>query len=199
MQNIRNIIVFLTRNYVSLIIRFDLLLVYAFSRTPLVLLWIVIIVLGFFAGEQTDRVNLCCLTAATYVFGTSLLVCIVLHSEITALVVEKLVGLSFVQRFAPKKGRDNLLIVLLPFFILLILEVVSLQYQVNSQLQESRNYLFIVEHLIETGQTDKAMEVYELRLESLNSVCKLKGIVSHFSAHPSMVFCHLLLSKVLGF
>ena len=116
------------------------MLVYIFSRLPLFLLGIVVIVLGFFGEKAGDRVNVFCFIFATYVIGTSLLIFLVCNLPNTANRVRSLIGLSFLQRFAPKDGGDNLLIIALPVAFLVVLEILSVQYQIGSIMQQQEDY-----------------------------------------------------------
>ena len=193
-----NLLFFSVKQLLGYSIRFDMILVYALSRPPFFLLWIVIIALGFFAGEEGDFTNFCCLIFATYVAGTSILIYVLCNTPKSLLMVVNIIGLPFVERFAPKKGRDNLLIIVLPIIVLLILEVVSIQYQVNSALQESRDCSSLISHLVETGQIERANEAMQTKLDNFENFYKIKGLVAHSLTHPFMIYCHSLLSKVLG-
>lgn len=82
-------------------IGFDFLLIFIFSRTPVYLLWWVIVALGLFGGREADMVNIFCIFLVVYIIGTANIIWLVCISQRTRKMVENLVGPTFLKRFAP--------------------------------------------------------------------------------------------------
>ena len=93
-------------------IKFDVLLVYIFYRTPFFLLWVILLIIGFFSGKNSDLFSAYCIFFLTYIYGTATIVSIVCRTKISKNWVENLMGLSFREQFAPRKGFSNFSILL---------------------------------------------------------------------------------------
>lgn len=132
-----------------------------------------------------------------YVIGTSIFTCVVCYTPPTLRMVTSLISSSFVEKFAQRKGRDNLLIIVSPFFILLAFLLVSFEYQMFFYRKESSRLSFLLRHLVESGQRKEADKIFEIILERFQNKQITNRIVSQFVKNPFMVYCHSLLSKVL--
>ena len=117
-------------------IKFDVLLVYIFSRTPFFLLWVILLIIGFFSGKNSSLFSAYCIFFLTYIYGTATLVSIVCRTKISKNWVENLMGLSFREKFAPRKGFSNFSILLVSAFLLLILEMGSIHYSSSLMWQD---------------------------------------------------------------
>lgn len=198
LKKIKTHSLFLIRGYVFYTIKFDLLLVYTFSKTPFFFVWLIINLLGFFADSLTNLVNLYCLFASIYILGTAIFIFIVLSLKKTRRITEELVGVHFLERFAPQKGFSNLLNLLIPIITLLIIEVASIHFRVKLQLQEANYYSLLADESLYLNQLVKAEEYYDKKTQIYANIVHIKGVATQLTKHPYILSIHSMLSKVLG-
>lgn len=188
----------LTKTLLYYTIKFDVFIVYAFSRTILSFVWILIIILGLFYGDNISIVNIYCLLAVMYIIGTSTLLWIVCITKKTRKLMEDIVGLPFLEKFAPKKGFSNFLRICLPFYILLFLDTVSVEYIVSAQLQECEAQSLLAREYFEKGDFIQADITRNNYLRILESLSNTKGIVRQLSSHSYFIYIVDCISKMLG-
>ena len=159
-------------------IKFDILLVYAFSRTFLVVFYIFAIIGGFFAGEKADISTLFLFLFAGYVEGTSVIIMLVCRLKSTRIWVEKLVGTPFLEKFAPNRGKTNCHILFLSLSFFCILDRVSMLYFTHQTFTECAHLTQSIQVLVESGKQKE--EIYYMlfhkKLSLLESVSNIKGI-----------------------
>lgn len=177
-------------------IKFDVLLVYIFSRTPFFLLWVILLIIGFFSGKNSDLFSAYCIFFLTYIYGTATLVCIVCRTKISKNWVENLMGLSFREKFAPSKGLSNFSILLVSTFLLLILEMGSIHYYSSIMWQDYDVWSLLRWDYYNEGKYCEAEESHKISLAILESICEIKGIISLLAAHPYFISVHHFLSKI---
>jgi hypothetical protein len=102
----------IVKKILSYAIKYDILLIYTFSRTPLFAIWLFIIIIGVFGGENSNIVNFYCLCLVAHISGTAICLCILCKWKKTNNWVTILVSPSFLGRFAFNKIVSNLLIML---------------------------------------------------------------------------------------
>ena len=197
-------------------IKLDVLLVYIFSLTPFFLPWIILLIIGFFSGKNSDLFSAYCIIFLTYIYGTATLLCIVWGTKISKNWVEILIGLSFREKFAPRKGLSNFSILLVSTFLvafLLILEIRSLHYSSSLMWQDYEGEslclfvslslcLFVSLSLLRwdyynQGKYCEADQTHKISLLILESISKIKEIISVLAAHPYFIWVHHFLSKIL--
>lgn len=179
-------------------IKFDVLLVYGFSRTVLFFVWVLMVILGLFSAENAELFNLFCLLGVMYITGTSFLIYIVLFSKTTNNFVKGIVGLQFLERFAPKKGFSNFARLLLPLFALLLLEMGSLEYILSSQFQDCQAQSLLAREYYDKGDFRMAEQVQDDYLEVYISMNKTRGVVCQLANHPYMVSMGKQICLMLG-
>ena len=174
-------------------IKFDVLLVYAFTQTPLLLIFIVAVIFGFFSSKQFDVFNLSCLLFSSYIYSTSMLIFFVCYVKSTKNWVEKLVGIDFLKRFAPRNGLYGMAIAVLLILIFTIIDLASLKYMISLKFKECEKYFLIMVNSVETGQIEKAIEASDIRKKILASTDQ--GFISELAGHPFFVKIHNLFCK----
>lgn len=177
-------------------IKFDVLLVYIFSRTPFFLLWVILLIIGFFSGKNSSLFSAYCIIFLTYIYGTATLICIVCRTKISKNWVQNLMGLSFLEKFAPNKGLSNFSILLVSTLLLLILEMSSLQYYSSIMWQEYEVSSLLRWDFYNQGEYSEAEQAHQKSLAILESISKIKGIISFLAAHPYFLSVHHFLSKI---
>ena len=105
--------------------------------------------------------------------------------------VEKLVGASFLEKFAPKKGRTLFLILGLLFLTILVVDLVTLRYRISQSFAESKQLTETIKFLMDSGETDQENinQFYQKKMELLTSVSKSRGIVNQ--AHHKFPFVQI--------
>lgn len=177
-------------------IKFDVLLVYTFSRTPFFVVWLFLLILGLFGGKSSNLVNLYCLFIVAYLTGTANFLFILSISKKTKDWVTTLVGVPFLEKYVPNKGFSNLLILQYPILLLFIIEIASLEYQTESKLQESANLYQTLQNLSPLDDQEKASEIVKKQIEIFESISF--GLISKLASHPYMLYLRLLLSRIFG-
>lgn len=104
------------------------MLVYLFSKTPLVLFYIFAIAGGLCAGEKADTSTVLLFLFFSYVSGTAFLIMIVCYSKTAFGWVENLVGLSFIKKYAPKKGKIGFFVLYSLLFIVMGVNLISMNF-----------------------------------------------------------------------
>lgn len=178
-------------------IKFDVLLVYIFSRTPFFLLWIILLIIGFFSGKNSDLFSAYCIFFLTYIYGTATLVCIVCRTKISKNWVENLMGLSFLEKFAPRKGLSNFSILLVSTFLLLILEMGSIHFYSDLMWQDYEVWSHLKWDYYNQGKYCDAEQAHKTSLAILESISQIKGIISVLATHPYFIYVRHFLSKIL--
>lgn len=79
---------------------------------------------------------------------------IVCNTKSTMAWVERLVGVTFMQKFALKKGKTSCLILVLSLVTLLSIEVLSMQYLIYQDLSECTKLTETIKILMESDKTD---------------------------------------------
>lgn len=166
-------------NLLFFIIRFDVILIYSFSQTILVVFYIFAVIAGFCAGDKTDISTIFMFLFASYLCGSSILLTIVCHSRSTMSWVGKLVGIHFLDKFAPKKGRTSCLIFVLLLITLLFLDLVSMQFVISQDLSECSQLTQTIKFLKESGQADPEIlnNLFLKKCELLQYLSNSKGYV----------------------
>lgn len=177
-------------------IKFDMLLVYTFSRTPFFLLWVILLIIGFFYGKNSSIFSAYCIIFLTYIYGTATLICIVCRTKIFKNWVENLMGLSFREKFAPTRGLSNFSILLVSTFLLLILEMGYLQYYSSIMWQEYELSSLLRWYFYNIGKYCEAEQTHQKSLAILESISEIKGIISFLAAYPYFLSVHHFLSKI---
>ena len=105
--------------------------------------------------------------------------------------VKKLVGVTFLERFAPKKGRTNFLILFLPLITLLFVDTVSMQFFIYQELQECAQLDNNIKNLIQNGQNreESVEKLYQTKHKILQTLSYNKGIIC--KAHEKFPFVHI--------
>lgn len=168
-------------------IKFDVLLVYIFSLTPFFLLWVILLIIGFFSGKNSDLFSAYCIFFLTYIYGTATLVCIVCRTKISKNWVENLMGLSFREKFAPRKGFSNFSILLVYAFLLLILEIRSIHYYSSLMWQDYEVRSLLRWDYYNIGKYCEAEQTHKISLAILESISEIKRIISLLAAHPYFI------------
>ena len=171
-------------------IKFDVLLVYAFTQTPLLLIYIVAVIFGFFANMRYGVFTFSCFLFWSYIFSTSMLIFFVCNVKGRGNWVEKLVGIHFLKRFAPRNGLYGMLIAVLLVLIFTIIDLASLKYIISSKSKECEESFLVMVNSVETGQIHKAIEASDIRKKILASTDQ--GIISELTGHPFFVKIHNL-------
>lgn len=171
---------FFVRNLLFFTIKLDVLLVYIFSRTALFAFYVFSIVGGFCAGDKADLFSSFLFLFACYVSGTCFLLFIVCNTKSTMAWVERLVGVPFMEKFAPKKGKTNFLILVLTLLTLLIVDVVSMQFLITVKFVECSNLDEAIKNLTLLGKADQdnIENLYQIKYDILKNISNTKGIVS---------------------
>ena len=169
-------------------VKFDFYLIYSFSKTPVYLLWLVFIILGFFGGKSSTGVNFCFLIIVTYITGTATLIFFVCTSKSTLKMIEYLVGSSFVERFAPRHGLENLVLLVLPIFIFLLIEICTVQYQVSNLLKVYEGYSLVIKDLALIGDFKTAEYLHAKQLKTIGNLSELEGVISKLSRDITIKF-----------
>ncbi len=92
--------------------------------------------------------------------------------------VEGLVGSPFLEKFAPKNGPSNLLMLIIPIFALIAIELVSIQYQVNSLFKVYDCYSLVVREFCSAGKISDAQTIHQSQLKVVESIPNVKGFIS---------------------
>ena len=201
MKNIKKnfvlLVEFLIKNFFYFTIKFDVLLVYIFSKTPFFVFYIFAVVGGFCAGNQMDISTLFLALFTLYLFGTSFLLMIVCNSTSTMIWVEKLVGLAFIEKYAPKKGKTSFLILFLSFAMLLFVEAESMRYLIAQKFIESAQLTETIKTLLETGDANQEdiNTLYQQKYKILQSVSNTEGILSKAHSKFPLVNIHSFFNK----
>ena len=124
-------------------------------------------------------------------------ICCLQHKK-TRQLMENLLGLPFLEKFAPKKGFSNLVIIVYPFFILWFLDTVSLHYIVSLKLQECRAQSLLAQECFKKGDTLQAGQITDSYLQTYEFLHCTQGIIRQASDHPYFVHIVDSLSKILG-
>lgn len=128
-----NIIRIFVEKWLYYTIKFDVLLVYAFSQTPLLLVYVLYVIFGFCAGQYADFFTFSCLLLSSYIFSTSILIFFVCNVKSTRSWVGCLIGIQFREKFAPRKGLSNMLILCSLVVVFLTIDLVSIMYIISSK------------------------------------------------------------------
>lgn len=179
-------------------IKFDLLLIYSLSNTILFFVWLVMIILGFFVGKDSNVANLYCLLGVTYVLGTSLLICLVCSTKKSSKLIEFVVGVPFLDKYAFKKGRYNLYILFLPFIIFLFIDVLSIEYLVSLKREQYQMQSLLAQEYFNQGNLDMASQTKDSSLQILEKVPNTKGFMGQIAISPFFTIIQNYISKLLG-
>lgn len=112
--------------------------IYTLSRTPFFVVWLILNLLGFFGGINSNLINIYSLFLVFYIIGPSILFFIFCNLKKTKEWAVSVVGAPFLKRFLPV---SNFMILLYPIYIFVIIEIYSMQYQKYIKSQEC-NELF---------------------------------------------------------
>ena len=196
-KNFVLLVQFLIRNLLYFTIKFDVLLVYIFSKTPFFFFYIFAVVGGFCAGDRVDISTLFLALFTIYLFGTSFLLMIVCNSTSTMIWIEKLVGLPFMDKYAPKKGKTSFLILFLSFAILLFVEVESMRYLIAQKFIETAQLTENIKALLESGDVNQEdiNTIYRQKYKILESVSNTGGILNKAHSKFPLVNIHSFFNK----
>ena len=176
----------------------DILLVYAFSRTPLFLIYLLLLIFGFFPGEQGNLFNFYCMIFVSYINGTSFFLCIVFISNKMRKWVEPIITSSFLKRFLPNKGFYSWLILILSLLGFIFIEVFSIKYLVDLKLQQASQAFQASLDFIDLDEIDNAIKENEKGIEISETIPSIKGYISQLALHPFMLSLRSLLCGLFG-
>ncbi len=196
-ENFLLLVQFLIKNVLYFTIKFDILLVYTFSQTPFFVFYVFAVIGGFCAGNQVDVSTIFLALFTIYLFGTSFLLMIVCNSTSTMIWVEKLVGLAFIDKYAPKKGKTSFLILFLSLAMLLFVEVESTRYLIAQKFIECAQLNDTIKSLLEGGDANQEAvnTLYRQKYKILESVSNTEGILNKAHLKFPLVNIHSFFNK----
>ena len=182
---------FFIKNLLYFSIKFDVLLIHAFSRTILFVFYVFGVIGGFCVGHNADFSTVFLFLFVSYVSASSFLLMIVCNTKSTLSWVGRLVGVTFLERFPPKKGKTNCLILVLTLVILLSLDLVSMQFFISQDLAECGQLDESIKNLIQTGEANEknVKNLYQTKRKILETLPNTRGILC--KAHEMFPFVHI--------
>lgn len=171
----------LLKNLLKYTIKFDFLLIYTFSKTPLYFIYLFFVILGFFGGKESTTIHFYFLVVVTYITGTATLIFLVSTSKSTRRMVESLVGSFFMERFAPRNGWTNLLLLVIPIFFFLFIEICTIEYQMYNIFKVYESYSLVVRDLTLSADFKTAQYLHEKQLKILEPVLNVEGLMCHIA------------------
>lgn len=180
------------------IIKFDILLVYSFSRTPFFVIYLLLVLLGVFGGESSHRINIYLLLITCYIIGLSIVICIVCQFKTSYNRAKTLLGDILKKKYASQKGITNSLILHLPIIIFLIVEIWSFKYQVSLKHEKCDKIFQTVESFEKLGDLKKAHQMLDKMIKTYESIPHTRGFISQLPSHPFMLQIRDILSKIFG-
>ena len=133
-----------------------------------------------------------------YIAGTAILISIVCSSKTSRRFVETIVGAPFLEKFVPKNGITNLLLLFLPFILLLFLDVISIEHIVSLKFKEYQEHSLLAHNYFSEGNFEMSEKTRAIASEIIESTCGVKGIVGELVRNPYFTTIHEILSKMLG-
>ena len=186
------------KKILSYVIKYDILLVYTFSRTPLFAIWLFIIIVGLFGGKNSNLVNLYCLCLVGYINGITISSCILCKSKKLNNWVTILVSPSFLERFAFNKGFSNLLIMLLPILAFSLIEIGSIKYEFRIKLEECEILLEAVQNYYDSNNVELAEEALQKELQIMESTTSITGYITQLANHSYILYLRDLLCRIFN-
>lgn len=161
-------------------------------------IYLILVLLGVFGGESSDRVNIYLLLITCYITGLSIVVCITCQFKTSYNWTIALLGDIFLKKYAPSKGITNSLILHLPIIIFLIVEIWSSDYLVSLKFQECAELYESLQSFDQSGDLKKAKETLIKINEMSDSIPHTRGFISILVSHPFMLKIRDILSKIFG-
>nr|QIQ59657.1 hypothetical protein [Trebouxia sp. A1-2] len=188
----------LIKKIISYVIKYDILLVYILSRTPFFAVWLLSLIFGLFGGEESNLVNFYCLCIIPYINGTALLLLIIFNTKKTRTWVTHLVGTTFLEKFVPNKGFSNFLILILPNLVFVVIEIVSMKYNMSYKFEECERLFQVALDFQALGDDVSAQETLEKQLRIFKSIPGTPGLMSKLAKHSYMSDLRDLLCRIFG-
>lgn len=163
-----------------------------FWQTPLLLIYVLAVIFGFCAGQYADFFTFSCLLLSSYIFSTSILIFFVCNVKSRRSWVECLIGIQFREKFTPRKGLSNMLILCSLVVVFLTIDIVSVIYIISSKWKECDNLSLIINTFIQTNQWVQVENALNARKDLLESIPNTKGVISQLNIHPFFIYIHNL-------
>ena len=178
--------------YLYYTIRFEVVGVYVFAKTPLLFLYMFFIAYGCCAGRFSDKSTVFCFLIVCYLCSNSLLVFLVCKSVTTRKWVGNLVGFEFLEKYAPKKGFINFLILTVTLLSILGLEIISMSYVISTNMENLEAYSAAIKQALNNNDFDQAKIFQIQKFEAAKKALHPDGIVTRLHSTRFFQYIHSL-------
>ena len=160
-------------------IRFEVLGVYVFSQTPFLLVYVFFVIFGFCSAGFVDICAFFSFLLVMYFLSNSLLLLFVCRTLFTREWVGKLIGVCFLEKYAPKKGLISFLILFFVLWFILGIEMISMQYLISAKFQQADLYLEIIDQPYKDCDDEYIHIAQRQRNDLIVSATETKGVINN--------------------
>ncbi len=186
------------KKILSYAIKYDILLVYTFSRTPFFGIWLFLIIVGLFGGKNSNLVNFYCLCLVIYISNIAISLCILCKWKKLNNWVTTLVSPSFLRRFLFNKSFSSLLIILLPILAFSLIEIGSIKYEFRMKMEECEILIEAIQNYNASNNVELADDALRKELQIMKSVTSITGYVTQLANHSYILYLRDLLCRLFN-